>query len=139
VLNHEKTYWGGGTRRRWVVSFTPRPLYPLYPLDGRLAGPRASLDTVEERKIPSSCRKSNLPNPGRPARGQSLTDWATSAQNYVLVYFIILETQGRDYKFLIILSDVFFSLISPVLYCRTVLTFKCYGWCVKTLFLSEFM
>jgi len=43
-----KTYWGSGgiaphllglgTRRRWVVSFTPRPLYPQekrpwYPFD----------------------------------------------------------------------------------------------------------
>jgi hypothetical protein len=32
-----------GTRRRWVVSFTPRPLYPQeknpwYPLDRRLGG-----------------------------------------------------------------------------------------------------
>jgi hypothetical protein len=46
-----KTYWGSGgiaprifdlgTRWRWVVSFTPRPLYPQgkspwYPLDGRV-------------------------------------------------------------------------------------------------------
>jgi len=43
-----KTYWGGGitppilnfgTRWRWVVSFTSRPLYPL----GKL--PRSLLDT----------------------------------------------------------------------------------------------
>jgi len=51
-----KTYWGSGgitphilwlrTRRRWVVSFTPRPLYhqrnsPCYPLDRRLGGPQS--------------------------------------------------------------------------------------------------
>jgi hypothetical protein len=50
-----KTYWGSGgiarrilhfgTRLRWVVSFTPRPLYlqrksPWYPLDRRLGGPQ---------------------------------------------------------------------------------------------------
>jgi hypothetical protein len=50
-----KTYWGNGgiaprildfgTRWRWVVSFTPRPLYPKvksprYPLDRRLGGPQ---------------------------------------------------------------------------------------------------
>jgi hypothetical protein len=50
-----KAYWGSGgtatrilelgTRWRWVVSFTPRPLYPQgkrpwYPLDGRLGGPQ---------------------------------------------------------------------------------------------------
>jgi hypothetical protein len=51
-----KTYWGSGgltshildlgTRWRWVVSFTPRPLYPQgkspwYPLDRRLGGPQS--------------------------------------------------------------------------------------------------
>jgi hypothetical protein len=51
-----KTYWGNGgitprilnlgTRWRWVVSFTLRPLYPRskslrYPLDGRLDGPQS--------------------------------------------------------------------------------------------------
>jgi len=35
-----------GTRLRWVVSFTPRPLYPwdnrpLYPLGRRLGGPQS--------------------------------------------------------------------------------------------------
>jgi hypothetical protein len=35
-----------GTRWRWVVSFTPRPLYPqgkcpFYPLDRRLGGPQS--------------------------------------------------------------------------------------------------
>jgi hypothetical protein len=50
-----KAYWGVevqlqaffdlDTRRRWVVSFTPRPLYPQgkcpwYPLDRRLCGPQ---------------------------------------------------------------------------------------------------
>jgi hypothetical protein len=69
-----KTYWGNGgmaplildlgTRWRWVVSFTPRPLYPqgkspLYPLDRMLGGPRAVLDAVSERKIPSPCRESS--------------------------------------------------------------------------------
>jgi hypothetical protein len=51
-----KTYWGSGgiaprildfgTRWRWVVSFTSRPLYPQgksrwYPLDRRLGGPQS--------------------------------------------------------------------------------------------------
>jgi hypothetical protein len=30
-----------GNRCRWVVSFTPRPRYPRYPLDRRLGGPRS--------------------------------------------------------------------------------------------------
>jgi hypothetical protein len=47
-----------------VVSFTPRPFYPQgkspwYPLDRRPGGPRAGLDAVVKRKIPSPCRDSN--------------------------------------------------------------------------------
>jgi hypothetical protein len=48
-----------------VVSFTVRPLYPQgknpwYPLDRRLGGPRAVLDAVVKRKIPSPRLESNL-------------------------------------------------------------------------------
>jgi hypothetical protein len=44
------TFFDLGIRWRGVVSFTPRPLYPQgkspwYPLDRRLDGPRAVLDT----------------------------------------------------------------------------------------------
>jgi hypothetical protein len=61
-----KAYWGSGgigalildlgTRSRWVVIFTPRPLYrqeksPMYPLDRRLGGPqRRSGRGGEEKK-----------------------------------------------------------------------------------------
>jgi hypothetical protein len=48
-----------GTRRTWVVSFTPRPLYntrgrkPRYPLDRRPGGPQNRSGRVgEEKKIP---------------------------------------------------------------------------------------
>jgi len=55
-----KTYWSGGivprildlgTRWMWVVSFTPRPLYPkgkspCYPLFRRLGGPHSRSGTV---------------------------------------------------------------------------------------------
>jgi hypothetical protein len=59
-----------GTRRRWVVSFTPRPLCPRYPLDRRLSGPqswsgRCGVDT----KSPVPRRETN---PGRPANSPSL-------------------------------------------------------------------
>jgi hypothetical protein len=45
-----------GTRWRWVVSYTPRPLYPEEILPGThwiggWVGPRAGLDVVEKRKI----------------------------------------------------------------------------------------
>jgi hypothetical protein len=64
-----KAYWGSGgiaphilgfgTRLRWVVSFTPRPLYfqeksHWYPLDRRLG-----VDAVVKRKILSPNRDSN--------------------------------------------------------------------------------
>jgi hypothetical protein len=44
-----------GTRWRWVVSFTPRPLYPQgkspwYPLDGRLGGPQSRSRYGDEEK-----------------------------------------------------------------------------------------
>jgi hypothetical protein len=45
-----------GTSCRWVVGFTPRPLYPRgkspqYPLDRMLCGPQAGLDDVEKIKL----------------------------------------------------------------------------------------
>jgi hypothetical protein len=59
-----------GTSWRWVVSFTPRPLYhwgnsPRYPLDRRLGGPQSQSGRREEGKIldPSGLT--------RPARSQS--------------------------------------------------------------------
>jgi hypothetical protein len=60
-----KTYWGSGhiapyifdldTRWRWVVSFTPRLLYPQgknpwCPLDSRLGGPQSRFGRGGEKK-----------------------------------------------------------------------------------------
>jgi hypothetical protein len=59
-----KAYWGMqvelhlffyfGIRWRWVVSFTPRPLYPqeknYYPLDRRLGGPQRRSGCGSEEK-----------------------------------------------------------------------------------------
>jgi len=33
-----------------MVSFTPRPPYPRFPLDTRLVGPKAGLDAVAKEK-----------------------------------------------------------------------------------------
>jgi hypothetical protein len=39
-----------GNRRRWVVSFTPLPLYPYrYPLDRRLCEPQRRSETYKEK------------------------------------------------------------------------------------------
>jgi hypothetical protein len=48
--------WPLGTSCRWVISFTPRPLYPqrkspLYPLDRRLGGPQSQSGRRGEDKI----------------------------------------------------------------------------------------
>jgi hypothetical protein len=54
---------------RWVVSFTPhRPLYaqvnsPVTHWIGGWVGPKAGLDAVVRRKIPSPCRESNPRTP----------------------------------------------------------------------------
>jgi hypothetical protein len=65
--HHEGVLGSGGiaprildlsTRWTWVVSFTTQPLYlqgknPYYLLNRRCVGPRAGLDVVMRRKIPS--------------------------------------------------------------------------------------
>jgi hypothetical protein len=68
-----------GIRLRLVVSFTSQPLYPQgknlwYPLDRRLGGPRAVLDAVVKRKIPSPRRESNPRTPIVQFVAQSYTD-----------------------------------------------------------------
>jgi len=82
VLNyatrHENVWGSGGitpttlnldTKWTWVVSFTPRPLYPRERVQGvnwtgDWVGPRA-MDMMAKRKITCPRRKSN---PGSPAR-----------------------------------------------------------------------
>jgi hypothetical protein len=73
-----KTYWGSegiasrildfGITSRWVVSFTPRPLYPQgkspwYPLDRRLGGPQSLSGRGGEEKKSSPRRESNSRTP----------------------------------------------------------------------------
>jgi hypothetical protein len=53
-----------GTRWRWVVSFTPPPLRERAPdthCIGGWEGPRAGMDAVVKRNIPSPYRKSSPP------------------------------------------------------------------------------
>jgi hypothetical protein len=73
-----------GTRWRWVVSFTPRSLYPQgkslwCPLDRGWVGPRAVLDAVVKRKIPSPRQESNPRTPIVQPVAQRYTDWAITA------------------------------------------------------------
>jgi hypothetical protein len=81
-----KTYWGNGciapcildlgTRWRWVVSFTPRPLYPKkkspwYPLDRRLGGPQSRSGRGGEEKNSQTPPGIEPPNSDRSARSQA--------------------------------------------------------------------
>jgi hypothetical protein len=63
-----------GTRRRWVVSFTPRPLYsqrnsPWYPLNRRLGGPQSVWSQCRRKKFPDPARIRTLIQPAVSGRG----------------------------------------------------------------------
>jgi hypothetical protein len=89
-----KAYWGCrgvaldlGTRWRWVVSFTPRSLYPPRKIPsihwiGGWVGPRAVLDAVVKRKIPIPLQESNPRTLIVQPIAQRCTNWAIT----VLVY-----------------------------------------------------
>jgi hypothetical protein len=74
---YRSTFFYLGTSWRWVVSFTPRPLYPrerapgTHCIGGWVEDPRAGLDNMEKWKF---LTKPGLePRPlSRPARSQSL-------------------------------------------------------------------
>jgi hypothetical protein len=62
---HSSTTPDLGTRCRWVVSFTIRPLYPQVPIWQEVRwAPRVSLDAVKKGEVPTPCREAN---PGRQA------------------------------------------------------------------------
>jgi hypothetical protein len=87
-----KAYWGSGgiaqrildlgIRRRWVVSFTSRPLYPhrkspWYPLDRKLGGLQSrSGRGGGGEKFPALAGTRTL---GHPARSLALYHWAIPA------------------------------------------------------------
>jgi hypothetical protein len=73
-----------GTRRRWVVGFTPRPLYPKekspwFPLDSRLGGPQSRSRHGGEEKNSQPHRESNSKTPIVQPVAQRYTDWAIAA------------------------------------------------------------
>jgi hypothetical protein len=62
-----------------VLSFTPRPLYPRYPLDRRLGGPQSPYGRRGEEKIldPTGSR-TPTPRPSSPVASR-YTDYAIPA------------------------------------------------------------
>jgi hypothetical protein len=92
-----KAYWGSGditphildicTRLRWVVSFTPRPLYsqgkgPWCPLDKRLGGPQSRSGRGGKKKNSQPRRESNPRTPIVQPVAQRCTDWAIMAYEF---------------------------------------------------------
>jgi hypothetical protein len=86
-----KAYWRSGdiapriidlgTRWRWVVSFTPWPLYPQgksppYPLDRRLSGPQSRSGHGAEVKNSQPHRDSNSNHSTVQPVVSRYTDWA---------------------------------------------------------------
>jgi hypothetical protein len=81
---YSSTFLNLGTRWRWVVNFTPLPLYPRgksprYPSVGGWVGPTVGLDAMEKWKI-LYCRESN---PGRPTHSTSLYRLLNNACNLI--------------------------------------------------------
>jgi hypothetical protein len=86
-----------GISWRWVVSFTPRPLYtpgesPLFPLDRRLGGPQSRLTLlgIDLRPLAHpACSQSlyQLRYPGSPHEPHILSNiWRDSSKHYGKVW-----------------------------------------------------
>jgi hypothetical protein len=81
------------TRWRWVVSFTPRPIYsrgnrPLYPLYRRLGVFQSRSGRCGEEEKPCPYRELN---PGYPARSPSLSQLQTRRYGEPLLYLRFLR------------------------------------------------
>jgi hypothetical protein len=89
-----KAYWGVElqlhsffdlcTWWRWVVSFTPRPIYsqgksPCNPLNRRLGGPQSRSGRGDEEKNSQPLRESNPRTPIIQPVAQRYADWAITA------------------------------------------------------------
>jgi hypothetical protein len=89
-----KMYWGVEVKLNafltsaldggWVVSYTPRPLYPQgkspwYPLDRRLGGPQSRSERGAEERNSQPRRESNPRTPNFQPVAQRYTDWAITA------------------------------------------------------------
>jgi len=124
-----KAHWGMGgkaprvhgldTRWRWVVSFTPRPLYPQvkspwYPSYGRLGGPSAGQDAVARR---------TFPNPYRDSNPRSSSPWNYC---YLELYFYVLKQHEKFYN---LVKRFYYFCISPLsTECRSVVNFLHWKW-----------
>jgi hypothetical protein len=105
----EPVFFDLGTSWRWVVSFTPRPLYPRgksprYPLDRRLGGPQGRSRRLEKRIFLTLPGLELRPH-GRPARSQSLYQlhYPGCRGNYVsveillrVIFISVLNNESRS-------------------------------------------
>jgi hypothetical protein len=105
-----KTYWGSGsiaprildlgTRWRWVVSFTTRPLYHRERAPGThgigWVGSWVVLDAVVKRKIPRPRWESNPRTPIVQPVAQCYTDWAMTALDKTIVSNELAQSCGTN-------------------------------------------
>jgi hypothetical protein len=87
-----------GTSWRWVVSFTPLPLYPRYPLDKKLGGPQSQSGRRGENSCPHRDSNSD-PVVVQPVASR-YTNYATGkyAETYIyigLLHFGLVATMPR--------------------------------------------
>jgi hypothetical protein len=97
-----------GTRWRWVVSFTPRPLYTQGRAPGTLwiggwVGPRVGLDTVWKRRIPAPTGNWT---PHHPARSPALYHWAILALSSEIFYTISILPMRATCPVTLVLLDL---------------------------------
>jgi hypothetical protein len=103
-----KAYWGSerisprildlGTRLRWVVRFTLRPLYPQvkslwYPLDRRLNGPQSRSGRCGEEKNSQPLSEIEPCNPDRPARSPALYRLSYHGSSHWIGVFIMYSQE----------------------------------------------
>jgi hypothetical protein len=74
-----KVFWGSGGIASRPGRFAPREIAPISHWIGGWVGPRAVLDAVVKREIPSPRRESNSRTPIVQPVAQRYTDWDVTA------------------------------------------------------------
>jgi hypothetical protein len=106
-----------GTRWRWVVSFTPQPLYPQvksswYTLDRRLGGPQSRSGRGGEEKNSQPPPGIEPYNTDRPVRSPALYRLSYHGSHLIpwdIFFFEYIEKQN-EIRFLISRAKLFWSL-----------------------------
>jgi hypothetical protein len=82
---------GGEWSAARTGRFTPMDRAPGKHWIGGWVGPRAGLDTMSKRKIPSPCWESNPDDPIAQSVASHYTDWAIPAIIIIILIIIMLR------------------------------------------------